>query len=293
MECEHEFEVAKELGRGGFGAVHLGRCLNCGHEVAIKMLTQVDDSDARRRFKREVKQLELLNHPNIMPILFANVECEQPYYVMLLMAGGALTSLAGDLPIEDVLYTGLAVASALEALHDSNALHRDIKPDNILLSAQGSVRVGDFGGGNHPLCTIQYTVNAFGTPGFMAPEILEGATKATDVYSLGTTLHCLITGKRPIGNGQRDTRSTGAGVPEQLRALIWQMTSPIASERPTVRQVVVKLNNVLDGLGAPKVDAPAPKGSFWGPLLATFAGAALGAAALKILFDDNDDGEDD
>lgn len=289
MTCVHRYELLKRLGAGGFGTVFHSRCQLCGWEVAIKMLNDVSDPDARNRFEREVRQLKHLDHPHIIPLLGCNLKCAKPFYVMPLMEGGSLDSYAGHLTFDDVAYVSWVLASTLNHLHEQNALHRDVKPHNVLLSAQGSVRLGDFGGGNHPLCTVRYTATAFGTRGYAAPEIANGATKATDIYSFGATLYHLLTGIQPLGAQQLNPRIQRPDVPEGLNQLVWRCTDPNPVNRPTAPQILRELNNGMDDLAVLPPEPPPQKNSWWIDLLAGAAGVLVigGAmAAIAAVLDD-------
>ncbi|MEU6558290.1 protein kinase domain-containing protein [Nocardia nova] len=195
------FEDAEEIGHGGFGVVF--RCTQpaLDRTVAVKVLTAELDADNQARFFREQKAMgRLTGHPNIVTVLQVGVTATgRPYLVMPyhpLDSVDAWLRGEGPLPVETVLWVGVKIAGALESAHRLEILHRDVKPGNILLSEYGEPALTDFGiariaGGFH---TDTGVVTA--SPAFTAPEVLAGeaATPAADVYGLGATLFCALTG---------------------------------------------------------------------------------------------------
>ncbi|TQC46665.1 hypothetical protein EEB14_24990 [Rhodococcus sp. WS4] len=195
------FEGAHEIGRGGFGIVY--RCLQrvLDRTVAVKVLTADLDPDNLERFLREQRAMGALSgHPNIVNILqVGTTPSGRPYIVMSYHSRDSLEARirrSGPLEWSEALGIGVKVAGALEAAHRIGTLHRDVKPANILITDYGEPQLTDFGiarvaGGFE---TISGTVT--GSPAFTAPEVLEGrsATAASDVYGLGATLFCAVTG---------------------------------------------------------------------------------------------------
>ncbi|MFI9538091.1 protein kinase [Nocardia fusca] len=192
---------AEEIGRGGFGVVY--RCIQAelDRAVAVKVLPAELDAESRARFSREQRVMgRLTGHPNIVIILETGVTANgRPYLVMPYHQLGSLDGRIreqGPLPTETVLWMGVKIAGALESAHRLGVLHRDVKPGNILLTDYGEPALTDFGlaritGG------FQTAAGALtGSPAFMAPEVLAGEdpTSAADVYGLGATLFCALTG---------------------------------------------------------------------------------------------------
>lgn len=192
------YTLGPELGRGGFAPVYRARDRRLDRPVAIKLMRPGADPDARRRFLREARALAALDHPHIVPIHDVGEVGPTLYLVMGLMQG----TLAERRPADprDAVRRVLEAAEGLAAAHARGILHRDVKPANLLIGADGRIRVADFGLArftDDPHLTR--TGAALGTPGFAAPEQYQNqpATPATDVYGLAATLHWLIYGVPP------------------------------------------------------------------------------------------------
>ncbi|WP_433602397.1 protein kinase domain-containing protein [Nocardia sp. CA-135953] len=195
------FEDAVEIGRGGFGVVY--RCTQAALDrtVAVKVLTAELDEDNQARFVREQRAMgRLTGHPNIVTVLEAGTtDSGHPYLVMPyhpLDSLDAWIRANGPLPMQRVLQIGVKIAGALASAHRLGIVHRDVKPGNILLTEYGEPALTDFGiahitGGFKTTASV-----VTGSPAFTAPEVLEGhdPTPAADVYGLGATLFCALTG---------------------------------------------------------------------------------------------------
>jgi serine/threonine protein kinase len=195
------YEVVDELGSGGMGVVYRARDPRLGREVAIKVLPESVATDAARlsRFEREVKAVAALSHPNILAIHEFGTEGGTAFAVMELLEGQTLRQrlAKGPLPQSKAVETGVQVARALAAAHEKGIVHRDLKPGNIWITAEGQVKVLDFGlasfhGG--PLEPEAETMSRatdpgsiLGTAAYMSPEQARGETVDTrsDVFSLG------------------------------------------------------------------------------------------------------------
>jgi ATP/maltotriose-dependent transcriptional regulator MalT/serine/threonine protein kinase len=195
------FQDVAEIGHGGFGVVY--RCAQplLDRTVAVKVLTADLDQENLDRFLREQHAMgRLSGHPNIVTILqVGTTTTGRPFIVMPYHAKNSLEALIrqhGPLDWCETLRIGVKLAGALEAAHRAGILHRDVKPGNILLSEYGEPELTDFGiarmAGGFQTATGVIT----GSPAFTAPEVLEGKTPtpASDVYSLGATLFCALTG---------------------------------------------------------------------------------------------------
>lgn len=247
------YEVGEPLGRGGFSIVYRARQVAVGREVALKVLTALDlDADGQRRFERECQALGALSwHPNIVVVHDAGrTDQGQPYIAMEYLPGGSLRDRVereGPLAPTVVADIGVQAASALQAAHDRGLLHRDVKPDNLLIDAMGRVRLADFGivGNLGTAPTRDGTLSA--TLLHAAPEVLEGhpAQVTADVYSLGSTLFALADGRAAFGRQSSDSVAAllvrvlrepvpdlrERGVPDALAGAIEQSMAKDPAER--------------------------------------------------------------
>ncbi|MEU1548388.1 protein kinase [Nocardia sp. NPDC005745] len=195
------FEGADEIGRGGFGVVY--RCFQpaLDRAVAVKVLTADLDEDNRARFFREQRAMgRLTGHPNIVSALHVGATDSgclyivMPYYPQDSL--DARIRRDGPLPLEEALRLGVKMAGALETAHRLGILHRDVKPGNILLTDYGEPALTDFGIAHIAGGFETTTGTVTGSPAFTAPEVLSGEppTEASDIYSLGATVFCAVTG---------------------------------------------------------------------------------------------------
>jgi serine/threonine protein kinase len=271
-QFELDFKNRIDGNRGGFGEVWRAVRRDTGDEVAVKVLRDASDLDARRRFEREVRMLLQLEHPGIMKLLGYRLDIERPFYVMPLMKGGCLTSWAGKL--EHGLVRGLLrkFADALHHIHQRGGIHRDFKPDNVLVDSRGNAALADFGLGNDPRCTVSLTAHAAGTPGYWAPELHEHsgmATSASDIYSLGASIFQLLTGVHPAQATSLDPWAYNREVPEDLRNLVLRMVQRNPLRRPRAAEIMAILEEPGTPVNVP-VETPIDK----------FVGAALSIAAV-------------
>ncbi|OBG68945.1 MULTISPECIES: serine/threonine-protein kinase [unclassified Mycobacterium] len=226
VAAELDFEGVEEIGRGGFGVVYRCAQPELDRRVAVKVLTNDLDPDNLDRFLREQRAMgRLSGHPHIVTVLQAGTtRSGRPFIVMPYHDKGSLWGLVsgqGPLPWPEVLSIGVKLAGALEAAHRSGILHRDVKPGNVLLTDYGEPQLTDFGlariaGGFETRAGV-----VIGSPAFIAPELLEGATPTTgsDVYSLAATLFCALTGHPPMGRSVTEML-TERGVPGDVVAVI-------------------------------------------------------------------------
>ncbi|WP_330256075.1 protein kinase [Nocardia sp. NBC_00565] len=195
------FESAAEIGHGGFGVVYRCEQPALDRIVAVKVLTSDLDPENMERFLREQRAMgKLSGHPNIVSILFSGViSAGRPYIVMPFHTRKSLQDTIqrdGPLLWSGAVRVAVKMAGALESAHRGGVLHRDVKPGNILLSEYGEPELTDFGIAHVSGGFVTTTGVITGSPAFTAPEVLKGhpPTAASDIYSLGATLFCLITG---------------------------------------------------------------------------------------------------
>ena len=203
---KERYEILEILGEGGMAFVYKARDTQLERFVAIKTLkpNYVNQETFVDRFKREAKTAANLNHPNIVQIFDWGIEGE-PYFVMEYIEGNTLTSIIAKnrtISLSDILFIGAQVSSGLHAAHQKGLVHRDIKPGNIMITPDGKVKVTDFGivSLQNEESDITKTGSILGTASYISPEQAQGKSVSieSDLYSLGTVLYELITGKAPF-----------------------------------------------------------------------------------------------
>jgi serine/threonine protein kinase len=202
------YEVLGKLGKGGMGSVVKGRHRLTGELVAIKVLAEagMEDPVLRERFEREFHALRSLEDPHIVRGLDFCQEGPVRYLVMELVEGNNLREhieTRGRLPEAEAVGLITQVARALHRVHGQGMIHRDVKPDNILLTGDGRAKLTDFGVVKDldSQLTLTSTSHFLGTPNFMAPEQFTDASRVDcrcDIYSLAATLYMAVTGEVPF-----------------------------------------------------------------------------------------------
>jgi predicted Ser/Thr protein kinase len=247
-----KWTVEKELGRGGMGQVYLARD-EFGIQAAVKVLSPdlAQDPAFHQRFKREIDALSQLEHPNIVRFYESGHEDRTFFYVMEYVEGSDFDKLLeekGRLPWRDVLDAALQICPALKHAHDRGVIHRDLKPQNLLRSATGAVKLTDFGIAKvFAGVNLTSTGGIVGTAEYLSPEQAAGkpVTKRSDLYSLGAVLYHLLTGNPPFvastvmallhkhRYGQFDApRRVVPDVPLELDAVICQLLEKEPADRP-------------------------------------------------------------
>jgi tRNA A-37 threonylcarbamoyl transferase component Bud32 len=202
------YEVEAILGRGGMGIVFRARQVRLNRTVAIKMMLAdtYASQQERDRFQREAEAVAGLPHPNIVQIYEVNDSDGHTYFSMEYVEGGTLADrLAGSpQPARQAASLVAALARGVQAAHEGGIIHRDLKPSNILLTADGTPKISDFGLARrlNDAAGLTWTGAAMGTPSYMAPEQAQGKAgvpgPAVDIYSLGAILYQLLTGQPPF-----------------------------------------------------------------------------------------------
>ena len=228
-----DYELLREIGRGGMGTVYAARRLGDSSAVAIKVLHPwlAGEANSLHRFEREAQATMSLRHPHMVPVVSADMTGSTPFLVMELVEGESLDRLLSRSPTpcgsddsntvsnhpshKGLGYRELArqladVADALQHAHEHGVIHRDVKPSNLLLAQDGRLLIGDFGLARlaqQP--SLTRTGEAVGSPAYMSPEQIASRGGAavdhrTDVYSLGATLYELLTGRPPFVADSRE-----------------------------------------------------------------------------------------
>ncbi len=197
------FVLLRELGRGGMGTVHEGWDPKLRRRVAVKMLGDaLAEKEDVARFYQEARTAASIQHPNIVRIHEIGKEGGRPFIVMDLLEGGTLAGR--KLPPREAARTLAAVARAVDEAHRRGIIHRDLKPQNVLLDAEGSPCVADFGLAKRLAGSSKLTATGFvvGTPNYMAPEQARGLVSQidarSDVYALGAVLFEVLTGRQAV-----------------------------------------------------------------------------------------------
>jgi hypothetical protein len=205
------YRISRLLGEGGMGAVFEAEDLECGRRVALKVLGhRLDSPEARNRFFREGRLAASVNHPNSVYVYGTEEIAGIPVIAMELVAGGTLqkrVSSTGPLPVGEAVDSVLQIVAGLESAQRVGVLHRDVKPSNCFVEADGTVKIGDFGLSISTLLRTEPSLTAtgsfLGTPAFSSPEQLRGdeLTVRSDIYAVGVTLYYLLTGRHPFAGG--------------------------------------------------------------------------------------------
>ena len=239
------YEVRALQGTGGMGEVYLGHDLTLHRPVALKFLRVGLTTNKERllRFEREAHAASSLNHPNILTIYEVGHDQGHDFIVTEFIDGTPLRQIIerGRLPIAEVLDIGMQIASALAAAHAAGIIHRDIKPDNVMLRPDRLVKVLDFGlaklmdaeAGRQEMPDVTQSIQStkpgmvVGTPGFMSPEQARGAAvdARTDIWSLGVVLYTMVTGNAPFD---------GETISDLIASILTAEPPPLAQLAPDV-----------------------------------------------------------
>jgi predicted Ser/Thr protein kinase len=254
------WEIGRELGRGGYSVVYLARDRRLNADVAVKLLVPPPAAAelARERMRREVQVVRSLSHANIVPVYEFMEDGPWSFIVMEYVAGPDLQVRVrerGRLAADQAVRLGRDLAAALTAAHRRGILHRDVKPQNVLLDPDGRFRLTDFGSARlDGQLGVTATGTLAGTPDYVAPEVAAGrrGDARADLYSLGLTLYYALAGELP----DRSRPPAGAegyrpgaivpGVPDWLDDLVARATAPAPEDRfPTA----AALEEALAGQG--------------------------------------------
>jgi non-specific serine/threonine protein kinase len=199
------YKILEKLGEGGMGEVYLAEDTKLDRKVALKFLPGefTKDNDAKERFKREAKAAAALNHPNIITIYEIDKHEDQTYIAMEYVEGETLKDAiaSAKLPLVYVIELAIQICKGLAEAHNANIIHRDIKPQNIIINNQGKIKILDFGLAKlKGLSQLTKENSTMGTIHYLSPEQALGTDidHRTDIWSLGVILYEMLTGKLPF-----------------------------------------------------------------------------------------------
>ncbi len=262
------YEIQELLGEGGMGRVYRA-VRQDGEEVALKLvkLDLARDAVFRKRFEREASAATLVSHRHVVAVIDKGEHDGQPYLAQRFVRGGSLEQKIereGPLPLEATVRICLHLAGGLDALHEAGLVHRDLKPANVMLDADGSASITDFGLAKvRDASLLTKPGQALGSMDYMAPEQIRGeeVTAATDVYALGCVMFQCLSGDPPFADreGMRilwahlqeepaDPCATRTDLPADVS---WAVLSALAKEperRPPTATAYARMVQVAAGV---------------------------------------------
>jgi serine/threonine-protein kinase len=286
------FRLLSRLGAGGMGVVYRARDEKLDRDVAVKLIhaNRSWDESFRRRLLREAKAAAAVSHPGVATIYEIGEDGDQLFIVMELLSGETLRKSIGTLSVKRALEIGAAIADALAKAHEAGIVHRDVKPENVLITNAGVVKVLDFGiarretaePANPDAATeaaLSQEGSVIGTPGYMSPEQALGKPvgAASDVFSLGIILYEMLAHALPfpadslmdaavrVTRDEPEPLAERASLPIELAALVHSCLAKDAGARPSSAELAARLRQMADDLSG--VTAPTFVGSH-APVLA-------------------------
>ena len=290
------YEIEEEIGKGAMARVYTALHKALDRKVAIKVMNRLDgaDSDFNDRFMREARIVASLSHPNIITIHDVGEQDGHNYLVMELLPGGETLrdKMKAGVDSQYALSIIRQVATALKAAHEKNIVHRDIKPDNIMFRADGSVVLTDFGVARSVDSAATQMTQAgtiIGTPQYISPEQAQGEEIGpySDIYSLGVVFYEMLAGKvpyaadTPLALALKHVSEAVPDLPANLAAYQPLLTRMMAKARDERYSNCDQIIADIDKIGAVRPAAPAEK-----PARVTAADAGKAAAESLTIVED-------
>ncbi|MEV6912979.1 serine/threonine-protein kinase [Amycolatopsis sp. NPDC051071] len=297
------FDLIEPVGGGSMGTVWRARDENLERIVAIKELLlphgqgEQKSDEAKNRALREARIAARLVHPHAITVFGVIDEQDRPWIIMEYLPSTSLADKLRDGPMEadDVIRLAIQLCSALAAAHRAGIVHRDIKPGNVLLGEDGTVKITDFGI-SRAMGDVQLTATGeiSGTPAFLAPEVARGedATFASDVFSLGATLYTALEGGTPYGTAENPIAllyraSSGEITPPVKSGILTPLLNRLLDVRPDSRPTMTETERELRALAAGEpttlvAEEPPPKARK-GMLIGVIAGFLVLAAIAAVV----------
>ena len=282
------YRLGRALGSGGMAIVYLAHDRELDRVVAVKRLADnlSHDRSFRDRFLREAQLAAPLSHPNVVRVYdFGHDPDGRPFIVMEYVEGGSLAEALtrdGALRPARVVAVARDCCAGLAYAHATGLVHRDLKPQNLLLEPDGRVKIADFGiARTLDGTSLTLTGSVLGTAGYLAPEQAGGeqVTAAADIYGLGVTLHQLATGTMPGPDAPQ-------AVPDPLRGVLARCLDPAPARRPTAEALSAMLDEPATLVAPPRIPPPrhvTPVRGMRNGRLATALLAVLVFAAIVIV----------
>lgn len=262
----NRYELLERVGEGGMSFVYKAKCRKLNRFVAVKILKDefVNNEEVVKKFKQEATAIANLSNPNVVNVLDVGTQDDKNYIVMEYIEGRTLKDIInekGALPYEVAINIAIKVGKALECAHKNGIIHRDVKPQNILVTDEGVVKVTDFGiAKSMDSSTIAHTNSVMGSAHYFSPEQAKGTYTdyRTDLYSLGIVLYEMVTGVVPFNGDSPVTvavkhiqekaippKNINVSIPNSLNDLILKAMEKDAVNRyQTAREMINDLEKI-------------------------------------------------
>ena len=262
----YRYELLEKIGEGGMAEVYKARCNKLNRFVAVKILRKqfANNEEISQKFKKEATAIANLSDTNIVNILDVGTQDDIDYIVMELVNGKTLKDVInfnGNLGYNTAIKIALQIAKALDCAHKNNIIHRDIKPQNILITENGDVKVTDFGiAKSTDSTTITNTTSIIGSAHYLSPEQAKGTyiDCRADIYSFGGVLYEMVTGKLPFEGDSPVTvalkhlqeepiapKSINSAIPDSLNKLILKaMEKEVIKRYQSAKEIIQDLQKI-------------------------------------------------